>query len=209
MYITKFTRITRTVWMDLCQKKMKSVKILKNFTHATVHTSNLFKLFVVFFSLTLGFVGDGFLSFWVLWISFFPVWCLRGRVCLLVVSYNVDTKCLIVSFQSIYRGSINQYNTMVTSCAHSKPEPGISIKFYHCFLCIKVFREFMKNDSCCCVSSFCFGKIVENQLGDGFQISIQKAVQPIPKVAERACPLNRRGCQVIICKAWPQIIHFL
>ena len=130
-------------------KKLKSVKILKNFTHATVHvyTSNLFKLFVVFFSLTLGFVGDGFLSFWGLWISFFPVWCLRGRVCLLVVSYNVDTKCLIVSFQSKYRGCINQYNTMVTSCAHSKPEPGISIKFYHCFLCIKVFREFMKNDS--------------------------------------------------------------
>ena len=28
-------------------------------------------------------------------------------------------------------------------------------------------------------------------LRDGFQISIQKAVQPIPKVAERACPLNR------------------
>ena len=46
-------------------KKLKSVKILKNFTHATVHvhTSNLLKLFAVFFSLTLGFVGDGFLSF--------------------------------------------------------------------------------------------------------------------------------------------------
>ena len=84
-------------------------------------TSNLFKLFVVFFSLTLGFVGDGFLSFWVLWTSFFSVWCLQGRVCLLVVSYNVDTKCLTFSFQSKYRGSINQYNAKVTSCAHSKP----------------------------------------------------------------------------------------